>query len=30
MINLTEKQKSLILEIFKTDPNIINITRDCF
>ena len=30
MINLTQKQKDLILESFKTDPNIINITKIVF
>tara|TARA_Y100000114_G_scaffold21378_1_gene17170 strand:+ start:3773 stop:4807 length:1035 start_codon:yes stop_codon:yes gene_type:complete len=30
MINLTQEQKDLILESFKTDPNIINITKIAF
>ena len=30
MINLTQEQKDLILESFKTDPNIINITKIVF
>ena len=30
MINLTQEQKDLILESFKNDPNIINITKIVF